>query len=71
LRAARAAGMRCVITPSSMTLQEDFSAADLVVTSLGEEDGGEFHVLANRSTANPDSFLSVSDLNALLAFPIH
>jgi beta-phosphoglucomutase-like phosphatase (HAD superfamily) len=71
LCAARAAGMRCVITPSSMTLQEDFSAADLVVTSLGAEHDVEFRVLANRSTANPDSFLSVSDLNALLTGPVH
>lgn len=36
LRAAKAAGMRCLITPSTYTRAEDFSEADLVVNDLGE-----------------------------------
>ncbi len=34
--AARAAGMRCVVTTNGYTEHEDFSRADLVVTELGE-----------------------------------
>jgi HAD superfamily hydrolase (TIGR01509 family) len=34
VRAAKAAGMACVAVPSPLTRQLDFSAADLVVTSL-------------------------------------
>lgn len=37
LLAARAAGMRCLITKSSYTAQEDFTEADLVVDELGED----------------------------------
>lgn len=37
LLAARAAGMRCLITKSSYTAQEDFTEADLVVEELGED----------------------------------
>jgi HAD superfamily hydrolase (TIGR01509 family) len=36
VRAARAAGMRCVAVPSALTRGLDFSAADLVVPSLTE-----------------------------------
>ncbi|NBZ89408.1 HAD-IA family hydrolase [Stagnihabitans tardus] len=34
LRAAKAAGLRCVVTKSSYTAEEDFSLADIVVTDL-------------------------------------
>ena len=37
LLAAKAAGMRCIVTPSAYTAEEDFSEADLVVPDLGEE----------------------------------
>eukprot|EP00210_Caulerpa_lentillifera_P004064 g3877.t1 len=33
--AAKAAGMKCVVTRSSYTLNEDFSAADAVYDSIG------------------------------------
>jgi len=36
LLAAKAAGMRCIVTKSSYTQEEDFSEADAVVTELGE-----------------------------------
>jgi beta-phosphoglucomutase-like phosphatase (HAD superfamily) len=36
LRAARGAGMHCVITTSSYTSKEDFTGADLVVPELGD-----------------------------------
>ncbi len=37
LLAAKAAGMRCLITKSSYTQYEDFSEADLVVDELGDD----------------------------------
>jgi HAD superfamily hydrolase (TIGR01509 family) len=36
VRSAKAAGMACIAVPSVLTRQMDFSAADLVVSSLGE-----------------------------------
>lgn len=39
LRAAVAAGMRCVVTVSSYTKDEDFAAADRVVSELGDGPG--------------------------------
>ena len=37
LLAAKAAGMRCLITKSAYTRDEDFSEADLVVDELGDD----------------------------------
>lgn len=39
LLAAKAAGMKCIITTNVYTKHEDFSEADLVVDSLGEANG--------------------------------
>ena len=36
LQAARAAGMRCIITTSSYTQNEDFTIADAVFDSIGD-----------------------------------
>jgi HAD superfamily hydrolase (TIGR01509 family) len=36
LRAAKAAGMRCIVTKSTYTVDEDFSLADLVVNTLDD-----------------------------------
>lgn len=36
LRAARAAGMRCVVTTSSYTADEDFAIADAVFDSISD-----------------------------------
>ncbi len=38
LAAARAAGLRAVVTPSTYTMEDDFSAAVAVVSDLGEPD---------------------------------
>lgn len=46
LRAAKAAGMRCVVTISSYTGEEDFSAADRVVPDL---DSGGIDIAACRA----------------------
>lgn len=39
LRAAKAAGMNCIVTVSSYTAEEDFSLADRVVPDLGDAPG--------------------------------
>ncbi|KAK9825328.1 hypothetical protein WJX74_009721 [Apatococcus lobatus] len=39
LKAAKAAGMRCIVTRSSYTKSEDFQAADAVVDELGATEG--------------------------------
>ena len=67
LRAATAAGMRCVVTVSSYTWEEDFSKAALVLTCLGGPGDEECKVLANRSIASPAAWFTVGDLEAVLA----
>lgn len=66
LLAAVGAGLACVVTVSSYTGDEDFSEAVLVVTSLGEPDGTQTTVLANRGAAHPNSYIDVKDLEACL-----
>jgi HAD superfamily hydrolase (TIGR01509 family) len=66
LLAAVGAGLTCVVTVSSYTADEDFSEAVLVVTSLGEPDGVQTTVLANRGTAHPGNYIDVKDLEACL-----
>ena len=48
LLAARAAGIRCMVTLSSYTLEEDMTDALLVVSDLGEPDV-PMTVVANRT----------------------
>jgi HAD superfamily hydrolase (TIGR01509 family) len=67
LEAAHAAGLRCLITVNGYTQKEDFSEATLVVSSLGDPDGEQTTVIANRSTARPGAYVTVADLEACLA----
>jgi HAD superfamily hydrolase (TIGR01509 family) len=67
--AAVGAGLRCLVTVSSYTLQEDFSEAVLVVSSLGDPDEPT-RVLANRSEARPGDQITLDDLRACLRAPI-
>ncbi|MDP2997093.1 MAG: HAD-IA family hydrolase [Bryobacterales bacterium] len=67
LDAAVAAGMKCVVTVSGYTREEDFTAAALVVSSLGDPGGEVCQVLANRSAARPASYITVADLDKILA----
>jgi len=46
-RAARDAGLKCVVTVNDYTRSQDFSGADLVVSEFGEPDGEPIQVLAN------------------------
>lgn len=66
LLAADRAGLRCLVTISGYTRDEDFTEAALVVTSLGDPDGERTEVLANRSAARPGDYLTLADLAACL-----
>ena len=65
LLAAVAAGIRCVVTLSSYTWEEDMSEALLVVSDLGEP-GTPMNVIANRSQARPGNYITLQDLAACL-----
>lgn len=67
LTAAVGAGLKCVVTVTPCTRNEDLSSADLVLTCLGDPGGKTCDVLANRSTARPGACFSVADLEAVLA----
>ncbi len=66
LTAAVRAGMKCIVTRSGYTHDDDFSQAELVLTCLGDPDGEVCRVLANRSAASPGSYFKAEDLEALL-----
>jgi HAD superfamily hydrolase (TIGR01509 family) len=69
LLAAVGAGLRCVVTVSSYTAEEDFSEAVMVVTSLGDP-GEPAVVLANRGRAAPGELVTLADLDACRTQPI-
>jgi HAD superfamily hydrolase (TIGR01509 family) len=64
LLAASAAGLRCLVTVSDYTADEEFGEAALVVSSLGDPGGEVSRVLANRSPATPGDWLTLGDLEA-------
>ncbi len=65
--AARAAGLRCLVTVNGYTEAEDFDEAALVVTSLGDPNGQHTVVLANRSSARPGDWVTLADLSACMS----
>jgi HAD superfamily hydrolase (TIGR01509 family) len=65
LQAALAAGLRCVVTLSSYTWEEDMTGALLVVSDLGEPDA-PMQIVANHSKANPGQYVTLKDLEACL-----
>jgi HAD superfamily hydrolase (TIGR01509 family) len=69
LLAAVAAGLRCVVTVSSYTTDEDASEAVLVLTSLGDS-GEPATVLANRGGAEPGELVTLADLDACRTLPL-
>jgi HAD superfamily hydrolase (TIGR01509 family) len=69
LLAADRAGLRCVVTVSSYTAEEDFSEAVLVVSSLGDPGQGA-RVLANRGAAEPGELVTLADLDACRTEPL-
>ena len=66
LLAAVGAGLRCVVTVSSYTADEDMSEAVLVVTSLGDP-GTRAEVLASRGAAKPGELVTLNDLQDCLS----
>jgi HAD superfamily hydrolase (TIGR01509 family) len=69
LLAAVGAGLRCVVTVSSYTADEDMTEAVMVVTSLGDP-GEPAVVLANRGGADPGELVTLADLDACRTQPI-
>ena len=69
LLAAVGAGLRCVVTLSSYTGEEDMREALLVVTSLGDP-GEPARVVANRSAATPGDLVGIADLEICLNEPL-
>ncbi|MGO9898936.1 MAG: HAD-IA family hydrolase [Solirubrobacteraceae bacterium] len=68
LLAAVGAGLRCVVTVSGYTADEDMSEAMLVLTSLGDP-GDPARVLANRGAARPGDLVTLADLDACRTQP--
>jgi HAD superfamily hydrolase (TIGR01509 family) len=66
LEAANSAALRCLVTLSGYTRDEDMAEALLVVSDLGEP-GAPLEVIANRSKARPGQYITRDDLEALLA----
>jgi HAD superfamily hydrolase (TIGR01509 family) len=69
LRAARAAGLRTIVTVSSYTADENFDGAALVVTSLGDPSGEIATVLGSAVGVVPHGFVSLDDLLRILRSP--
>lgn len=69
LLAADAAGLRCVVTVSSYTVNEDMGEAVLVVSSLGDP-GTPVVVLANQCAADPCELVTLADLDACRTQPL-
>jgi HAD superfamily hydrolase (TIGR01509 family) len=69
LLAAVGAGLRCVVTVSSYTAEEDMREAALVVSSLGDPDQPA-RVLANRSAARPGEQVTLADLDVCRTRPL-
>jgi HAD superfamily hydrolase (TIGR01509 family) len=69
LLAAVGAGLRCVVTVSGYTAEEDMSEAIMVVTSLGDP-GEPAVVLANRGGAQPGELVTLANLDACRTQPI-
>lgn len=67
VESAAAAAMKCVVTVSGYTKEEDFSRAAIVLSCLGDPGGEVSEVLANRSTARPSGYFRVADLEKVLA----
>jgi len=63
---AVAAGMKCVVTVSGYTREEDLSQAAIVLTCLGDPGGEVCEVLANRSAARPGTCFTVGELESVL-----
>ena len=66
LLAAVGAGLRCVVTVSSYTADEDMNEAVLVVSSLGDP-GTPAQVLGGRGASTPGELVTLKDLQNCLS----
>ena len=69
LLAAVGAGLRCVVTVSGYTQEEDMREAALVVSSLGDP-GEPATVLADRVDVRPGELVRLADLDACRTQPL-
>ena len=69
LLAAVGAGLRCVVTVSSYTANEDFGEAALVVSSLGDP-GEPTRVIANPGSVSIGDQVTLADLDAVRTQPL-
>jgi HAD superfamily hydrolase (TIGR01509 family) len=69
LLAAVGAGLRCVVTVSGYTAEEDMSEAVLVVSSLGDP-GEPARVIDRRVAVNPGEVVTLADLDRCRTEPI-
>ncbi|MFF1877571.1 HAD-IA family hydrolase [Leifsonia sp. NPDC058230] len=68
MRAALDAGLRTVVTVSAYTVDEDFTGASLVVSSLGDPDEPA-EERAAAAGVHPGPLVTIDDLTAVLARP--
>jgi len=66
LQAALAAGLTTVVTVSSYTVDEDFTGAALVVSSLGDPGGLAAEVLSDPAGIRPQPYVRLEHLAAIL-----
>ena len=69
LRAAHAAGLRCLVTVNGYTRDEGFDEAVAVVSELGDPGRPDVEVLANRGPAPLEGYLGLDDLLGLVSAP--
>jgi len=69
LRAAVAAELRCIVTVSSFTMEEDFTGASLVLTSLGDAPEHDARVLSNPLGLDVGPEVRLADLLRILELP--
>ena|SRR5579884_955379 len=62
LLACCAAHMKCIITPTRLTRDEDFSEADLVISCLGDPESEECHIIQNRCNVSIERYVRLENL---------
>lgn len=66
LLAAKAAGMNCIVTPSFYSAEEDFSEADIVVSSLGDPGTPKITVIKSNPKLTGDvGYITIQNLAAM------
>ncbi|MET0589732.1 MAG: HAD-IA family hydrolase [Naasia sp.] len=69
LRAALAAGLRTVVTVSSLTAEENFSGASLVVSSLGDRNGEPSVIISDPLDLGAEGYIGLECLDELRGLP--